>query len=207
MRAARNNASTWMNFLSAARPLWLVARWTRGQKHQRDAFAARWRSGHPAARAAEVDAHFSFLFLSHRSAPPTSSLVVIELVKPDPRVARQIDQRRSEEPQGNDEKHRSPILMWHVVEGARESDDDEERCDDRACRGEEYGAVQQSRPALQARNIPPQVRLGRVLVVDRVQSLRAIDDAVHPCDQHGNECRDGTEEKCGRSNLRDDLGQ
>jgi hypothetical protein len=61
------------------------------------------------------------------------------------------------------------------------------------------------RAALQARNIRPQARLG-VVIADRAQCVRAIDDAIHPHDQHRDESRDGAEQQSSSRRLSRAIG-
>ena len=84
---------------------------------------------------------------------------MVELVERDARFAREIYQRYGKEPESDDKKQSNRVLMRHVIECAHECHYHQQRCDDCAHCGEQYGAVQERGAAFQAGNVRLKVRL------------------------------------------------
>src|SRR5262245_39160684 len=97
-------------------------------------------------------------------------VVVVELVERDARLAREIYQRHGKEPESDDKEQSNRVLMPHVIECAHECHYHQHRRYDCAHCGEQYGAVQKHGAAFQAGNVRLKVRLGCVIVFNRVNA-------------------------------------
>src|SRR5215472_12402036 len=75
--------------------------------------------------------------------------IVVEVVERDARCAREIYQRYGKNPESDDKKHSNPVLMPHIIECAHECHYHQQRRDDCAHYGEQYGAVQEPCTAFQ----------------------------------------------------------
>src|SRR5262249_49584599 len=97
--------------------------------------------------------------------------IVVEVVERDARFAREIYQRYGKNPESDDKKHSNPVLMPHIIECAHECHYHQQRRDDCAHYGEQYGAVQEPCTAFQAGNVQLKMRFRCVIVSNRVQCL------------------------------------
>src|ERR1700755_2254940 len=80
-------------------------------------------------------------------------LVMVKIMKCNSRLASEIDERKYEKSQCDNEQDGNAVFMRQVQHGAHKRNDDQRCCDYRAHGGVEYGPVQQRGLTLKPRNV------------------------------------------------------
>ena len=119
----------------------------------------------------------------------------VAIAQGNSRLARQVNQGEAKQYKSADKQQCDTILVRHPEPSADErKDDDKSRQngrDDRACQR----PVPHRGAQLETRQISPKVRFGRVIVGNGMQSMRPVDDAVDPSDQHRDKAGNGPEQE------------
>src|SRR3954471_13265630 len=133
--------------------------------------------------------------------------VVIKFMKTDPRLARQVDHRHDKKCERDYEQNRDSIFMLQSEKGSRERHDNQERSNNRTYRREEDRVAQEHGASFESGNVRLQPRSRPIVVLDRIQCLRSIEDTIQTRHQNRNKTCNSAQKECGSRDTGSDLSQ